>query len=223
MTGISYAITVKDELDEIMALFRAIAGHFRPSDEVVVLVDHRDKPSPVWAFVTQYTDVFTPRVYEADFEKDFDRKFADWKNHLNSKCTKKWIFNIDADEVPTPQLFQYLQYISDEDLNIDLVYIPRLNLVQDITPVHIRMWNWTVSDVGDYKNCINWPDYQARFYRNNPTKLFWEGDVHEGILGYTSYAMIDSSDYECRLNHFKHISKQEKQNLLYQQIAARQK
>ena len=63
---------------------------------------------------------------------------------------------------------------------------------------------------------INFPDYQARIYKNDP-KIKWEGKVHETITGYETIAELPTEEYLCLLHH-KSISKQEQQNKLYETL-----
>jgi hypothetical protein len=50
----------------------------------------------------------------------FDRHFANWKNKLNSYCTGDYIFQIDADEIPTKTLIDYLPDIIDGNPTVDV-------------------------------------------------------------------------------------------------------
>ena len=55
-----------------------------------------------------------------------------------------------------------------------------------------------------------------RLYKNSPD-IEWKGKVHEKIEGYKEYGTLPSEE-EFALYHPKTISKQEKQNQLYETI-----
>jgi len=63
---------------------------------------------------------------------------------------------------------------------------------------------------------INFPDYQARLYRNTDT-IKWEGKVHETIVGASVISRLPLDKVYC-LYHPKHIERQEKQNELYNNL-----
>jgi predicted metal-dependent HD superfamily phosphohydrolase len=63
---------------------------------------------------------------------------------------------------------------------------------------------------------VNFPDYQARIFRNSP-EIKWVRAVHEHITGCKTYAHLPPQE-ELSLYHHKTIDKQEKQNELYSKI-----
>lgn len=63
---------------------------------------------------------------------------------------------------------------------------------------------------------INFPDPQMRFYKNSP-EIKWIGKVHERLDGFKHYSMFPT-DVQYAIRHHKEISRQEKQNELYERI-----
>lgn len=63
---------------------------------------------------------------------------------------------------------------------------------------------------------INFPDYQARLYKNTDT-IKWEGRVHETIFGASVISRLPLDKVYC-LYHPKDIIRQEKQNELYSNL-----
>jgi len=199
---ISYAITVCDELEELQRLINRLEDLKRKEDEIVILVDLNKATTEVVEYVQ------TLRV-QARVEGDggyFDGHFADWKNKLKSLCSGDYIFQIDADELPTSDLITDLHLILGQN-NVDLFLVPRDNKVKGITEEHIQKWGWKVDILGR----INFPDYQTRIYKNND-KINWVNKVHERIEGYKTYAALP---HEYFLHHIKNIERQEKQNNYY--------
>ena len=138
--------------------------------------------------------------------------FASFKNNLKSHCTKEWIFNIDADEMPSGFLLENIRDILNHNKDIDLIIVPRWNTVNGITSRHINLWGWRNDDLGR----INWPDWQMRIYRNKEN-IRWKNKVHERIEGYDKYAFLPEDKDYC-LFHNKSIEKQESQNNFYNTI-----
>jgi hypothetical protein len=96
---------------------------------------------------------------------------------------------------------------------VDLFYVPRINTVDGLTEEHIKKWHWQVNE----KGWINFPDYQARLYKNKP-EIKWTKGVHETITGFKTRSVLPAGDLFC-LKHHKQISRQEKQNEFYEAIA----
>jgi len=96
--------------------------------------------------------------------------------------------------------------------DVELVWVPRVNLVNGITDFHMKLWNWRASD----KGWINFPDYQARIFKN-VDHIKWVGKVHEVIQGAQTFSHLPPHE-ELTLLHKKDIVRQEMQNKLYDNI-----
>ena len=143
---------------------------------------------------------------------NFQQNFLENKNYLNSKCTKDYIFQIDADEIPSDFLVENLPLIL-QDNPVDLLITPRKNLVKGLTQDHIKKWGWIVTEDGR----VNWPDYQKRIYKNTAS-IQWTGHVVHGMVtGYKEYVMLPAQDEFCII-HNKTIDRQESQNNRYDKI-----
>jgi hypothetical protein len=202
--NISYAITVCNERHEIEKLIGFLKENKHPDDEIVVLFDSNNGTNEVELFL----DAISTHINL--HKSPFNFHFADWKNKLNSYCTKDYIFQIDADEIPAHDLMDSLHSIIKQD--VDVILVPRENTVSGLTEEHIKMWGWKL----DKMDRVNWPDYQWRLYRNDPT-IKWVNKVHEKLEGFKTYSAIPSSEEYgmLYLHHPKNIERQEKQNQLY--------
>jgi hypothetical protein len=209
MTSISYAVTVCNEYAELKTLISKLTPHITSTDELIILVDATNCTANVRKLCDEYDHSYSISI----FYHNFDRDFAAHKNYLNSKCTKDWIFNIDADEYPTEYLLTNLKSILDANPEVDVFAVPRINTVDGLTPEHISRWGWVV----DSNSRVNWPDYQTRIYKNKPN-IAWHGKVHEVVKGWSigSHLPCDNEDYA--LVHPKDIARQERQNNLYNNI-----
>ena len=171
----SYAICVCNEALELDQLLTQLADNKRPDDDVHVLVDTGKVTPEVREVLSRYA----VQVHEREFQNDF----AAHKNFLNSKCKGDYIFNIDADEVPSEYIFKIIPDI--EKGSTDLVYVPRVNIMPGITEGDLKLHNFQLNDSG----FINWPDQQGRIYRNDPS-IKWEGKLHEKIIGATALGQL---------------------------------
>ena len=208
MATISYAITVSTELDEIKKLIPYLQQKIRHNDEIVVVYDSRNGSKEVLEYLEQ-AQVDHLHTYQ------FKGNFANLKNVLTDRCAKEYIFQIDADEIPAEYLIGVLPDILTDNPNIDVIRVPRINIVNGITKKHIQEWNWHQNPQG----WINFPDYQWRIYRNAPDRIKWVGKVHERLDGYKEIALLPKDSKDWCLHHEKSINKQEQQNSYYSRLA----
>jgi len=204
---ISYAITVCNEETEIQRLVTFLLKHKELQDEIVITYDSKNGTKSVDEYLRSHSvnGEFNWHPFE------FEGNFSDLKNHTKDMCNGDYIFHLDADEIPHETLIEQLHTILDMN-DIDLVWIPRINTVDGITQEHIDKWGWKVNS----KGWINYPDYQARVYKNVDT-IHWTRRVHEYIVGTREYSHLPPYE-ELSLYHHKSIDKQEQQNRLYSDI-----
>lgn len=215
MVTISYAILVNDEYEEIQKLIGCIFENWKATDEIVVVQDYKgsiDKQTEDWKLVAEYLQGYTKFTKFSFFQHPLNNDFASQKNYLNSKCTSDYIFNIDADELPTEDLMINLHTIIEANPTSEVFIVPRINKVDGITQEHVGKWCWKIDEDGD----INWPDWQWRIYKNN-NEIKWEREVHEYLVDYKKFSYFPM-DKILALKHFKKIDKQEKQNEHYAKI-----
>ena len=206
MITISYAITVCNELDEIKTLLPFLYEKKRKQDEIVILQDVSKNHSEL----TTYLENFTANGSDVLLvQQEFKNHFADWKNLLTDFCTKQFVFQIDADEVPHEELIESLPFLLEMNQDVDVMLVPRVNTVEGLTQDHIAKWKWSVNE----KDWVNWPDYQWRIYKNT-IDIRWINKVHERLKGFKQYATLPMEE-EFALYHPKEIERQERQNDYY--------
>jgi len=203
---ISYAVTVCNEFVEIQRLLKFLLENKRMQDEIVILFDEANGDLEIENFLRSNSVGY--RWYKGKFENHF----ADWKNHLTTLCSGDYIFQIDADEIPTKTLMNYLPDIIDGNPNVDVLLVPRINTVDGLTKEHVAKWGWNVSQEG----WVNFPDYQWRIWKNLPD-IKWENKVHERLTGYRIMSSLPSQEEYC-LHHPKTIDRQERQNAYYESL-----
>jgi len=217
---VSYSITCYNEHRELDDLLHHLSKHIRDEDEVVVTQDISklgDKNIIQDEFYAlekviekyQYGTYFNGNLKVTQFK--FEKDFSKLKNYAKSKCSGDFIFSIDADEIPNEILIKQLPDILEIN-DTDLIWVPRINLVNGITSWHLHHWHWRQTEQG----WINFPDYQARIFRNTDD-IKWIKPVHEVIDGANTYAHLPPQE-ELTLKHEKEINKQEQQNRLYDSI-----
>lgn len=204
---ISYAVTVSSEVQELMRLLNTLSALKRPEDEIILLIDKTKE------YVDEIKKACKNYPISCTVEDAFNGDFSEWKNKLRKISNGDWIFQIDADEVPTEELIDDLPALLEANSSTALILVPRENIVNGITPEHIRRWNWNDAEEG-----INWPDYQTRIYRN-VEGVQWKGKVHERIVVEPGIGTINYIPYKThRLIHIKSIETQVKQNKLYDRL-----
>ena len=205
---ISYAITVCNEIKELTKLLNFLQLRIRKEDEIVIQYDESSVTNEVKEYVTLMDSMHdNHKVIGYPLNKDF----ASFKNNLKSNCSKDYIFQIDADEIPNEYLVDYLPQVLKEN-PVDIVFVPRVNTVEGLTDAHIQKWGWKVNE----KGWVNWPDYQTRIYKNTED-VTWMNKVHERITGYDTFSNFPAQEEWC-LYHPKQIDRQEKQNEFYETI-----
>jgi glycosyltransferase involved in cell wall biosynthesis len=198
---ISIAITVCNEHQELETLLDYLQERaLSPEYEIIIQIDEQN-----------HTPEVLHTVIDRGIKHHFfslNKDFATYKNELKKHCKGEFIFQIDADELISPEMFETLPFILKANPEVDLYYVPRINTVSGITQEHIQKWGWK------YENeRVNWPDYQSRIYRNTPD-INWKNAVHEVIEGHKQFTLLPAVD-ELALIHHKSIEKQEKQNQFY--------
>ena len=209
---ISYAITVCNELEEIKRLVSFLLLHKREEDEIVVQQDELTNPSMETVAVQNYLNelIFENKIKFVSYALNND--FGAFKNNLTSHCLGDYIFQIDADEMPTEDLINNLPYILEINPEVDIFLVPRINTVEGLTQEHVNQWRWNVNE----KGWVNFPDAQTRIYKNSD-KIGWMNKVHERIVGFESYTNFPADEIYC-IRHPKTIERQEKQNNYYETL-----
>ena len=207
--GISFAITAYNEHEELKQLLNQLVQIVKPNDEIVIQLDNKATNE-----VIKITDEFFNKHSEkVNIKKTFfglDNHFANFKNNLKEHCAKDWIFQIDADETLSETFCRIIHEVLETNEEIDLIAVPRVNIVNGLTQEDVIQWRWQLNNQG----WVNWPDSQHRIFRNKP-EIKWVNKVHEKIVGWKTYAELPSEDDSYALYHVKNIDRQRKQNEFY--------
>jgi hypothetical protein len=207
MINITYAVTVCNELEEITKLINFLHPRIQSDDEILIQYDEDSATDAVKQYLLIISQLHNTNIRVISYPLNND--FASFKNNLKDNANGIFIFQIDADEIPSEYLIENLHELLDFNKDVDLFFVPRINTVEGLTPKHIKKWGWNVSD----KGWVNFPDYQTRLYRRT-SEIEWENKVHERIKGYNTLSVLPAEEEYC-LYHPKKIERQEKQNAYY--------
>jgi glycosyltransferase involved in cell wall biosynthesis len=201
---ISYAILTHNEGEYIDKLLTLLTTYKRSIDEIVIVDDYSDGELTK-SILDTYKDQIN--LHYRTFDGDHTQK-----NYLNSQCTGDYILQLDADELVSPEFLEMLPELLEDNNEIDLFIMPRINTVEGLTPEYIAKWKWNVNE----KGWINFPDWQMRLYRNCDW-LKWDGLLHSKIEGHKTYVFLPAEELFCIL-HPKQLERQVEQNDLYDKI-----
>jgi len=210
MINITYAITVCNELEEITKLIDFLKDKIEKEDEILIQYDEDSATDAIKNYLNIISQLHNTNIKVIGFPLNND--FASYKNNLKTHAKGIFIFQIDADEIPSEYLMQNIHEFIEYNKDVDLFFVPRINTVEGLTAEHIKKWKWNVTDAG----WVNFPDYQTRLYRRT-SEIEWQGKVHERIIGYNTLSVLPSEEQYC-LYHHKQIERQEKQNDYYDTI-----
>ena len=134
---ISYAITVCNEFVEIQRLVNFLVKNKRHQDEIVILYDESNGDIEIENYLRSHSV-----NGEFNWHKGkFNNHFADWKNKLTSLCSGDYIYQIDADEMVSTYVLNFLPEVLLYN-NVDVIQVPRINTVEGLTQEHINKWGW---------------------------------------------------------------------------------
>ena len=210
MINVTYAITVCNELEEITKLIDFLKNKIDKDDEILIQYDENSATKPVKDYLTIISQLHNSNIKVISYPLNND--FASFKNNLKDNASGIFIFQIDADEIPSEHLMENIKDIIEYNKDVDLFFVPRVNTVDGLTKEHIKKWKWQVNELG----WVNFPDYQTRLYRRT-SEIQWQGKVHERIVGYNTLSVLPQEERYC-LYHHKQIERQEKQNDYYDTI-----
>jgi hypothetical protein len=210
MINVTYAITVCNELEEITKLIDFLKNKIDKDDEILIQYDENSATKPVKDYLTIISQLHNSNIMVISYPLNND--FASFKNNLKDNASGIFIFQIDADEIPSEDLMENIKDIIEYNKDVDLFFVPRINTVEGLTKEHIKKWKWQVNELG----WVNFPDYQTRLYRRT-SEIQWQGKVHERIVGYNTLSVLPQEERYC-LYHHKQIERQEKQNDYYDTI-----
>jgi hypothetical protein len=149
---ISYAITACNEHIELEKLLRFLKRNIREEDEVIIQLDSINTTNEVQEVCNLFTgfnhktELVDSITNSKSYQFPLNNDFATFKNELFKQATGDYMFSIDADEIPHIDLIKSLPLILEQNSEIDVFFVPRVNTVDGIGLSHIKhKWGWNVS------------------------------------------------------------------------------
>lgn len=197
---VSFLVTVCDEFRELDRLLKQLSTSKSAGDEIVVVYDSNKVTDEVKEILVNFDNKVDKYSY---LPFDFKGNFSDYKNFGNSLCKNDWIFQIDADEYLSLHLYTNLHNIINinEPSNIDLIAIPRINIVKGITQKHIDSWGWFIGRDENYADADEYDSSSEsyKFLKDNGFIISEQkGDGTKIVVRYYC-PIINYPDYQTRL------------------------
>jgi glycosyltransferase involved in cell wall biosynthesis len=217
---ISFLVTCHNEDQELKRLLKQLLDHIvshNCEDEIVVLDDYS-------------TNIETQKIIDSSipnikfYQRRLDGDFSAHKNFGTSKCNNPWICQLDADEYLAEGLLWNLHDIIENNPEVELFRVPRINLVRGLTQEDAHKWGWQVGTLPQFPDIpiVNWQsgDHQSRIYKNDP-RIHWHRKLHETVIG-ASMVCVIPVDPDYAIIHDKTIERQRQQNEFYAQNWSRE-
>lgn len=213
---ISFLVTCKNEGHQLKELIDVLIKHI-DNNEIIILNDFSSDETTrdLLNIYRNLSNQINIKVYD----HDLNNNYSEHKNYGKDLCRGEYIFQIDADELPSNLLLENITDILKLNPDIDLFWIPRINDFRGVNQQNAVQWGWRLTPYED-RNIVNWPDPQGRIFKN-VNYMRWERRLHEKIEGVTSFSYLPNA-FEYALHHNKTIEKQIATNIKYNQLFTQQ-
>jgi glycosyltransferase involved in cell wall biosynthesis len=213
---ISYLVTCHNETTTLKNLLDRLLVNLG-NDEIIILRDDTNPISEETRKIISSLNVEDSRI--GVFEHRLNNNYGGHKDWGASKCSGDYIFQIDGDELPSEYIIgENLHAIIEANNNVELIYVPRINDFRGVSHQHALQWGWGLSESPTYERPrVNFPDWQGRIFKREPSRIKWDRRLHEKLIGHTSYSYLPE-DEEFALYHNKTIEKQIETNIRYNKL-----
>ena len=211
---IDYSIHACIEYHELRGLIYYLQNFLQDKDRILVTLDKNNTNDQMIEMVEE--SGITPALFPLN-------DFASMTKFIRSRCTNPTILELCADEVPTIPLIQQCRGVFEQNLQIDAVAIPRINIYSDLTAdkaakmyVGPRPQDFLINEKRNNFGWHVWPDYQVRLTKNVDYIGYGE-NVHSGHIGFRNVGHLPA-DPRFALLHVKSVRKQERMLKLYDRL-----
>lgn len=192
---ISYQILCKNEDSSLEKLLDFLVTHKRDEDEINVCRDSLgENPTTL-----QVIDNFKNHINY--FEREITHTIHNQKNWLAEQASGDYLFYLDADELLYEEFISALPTIIETNPDVDIYFLPRINIVEGITQEYISQRGWQVNE----KGWINFPDVQDRLFKHGGGikfneiphgRLLNEGKKYSFLPAEELYSIIHIKSFE---------------------------
>jgi hypothetical protein len=214
-----YAITVSTEAEELKRILKQLSSNLDEEDKILLQVDQGNETKEVIKVINELSKNINKSQFKVIYFA-LNEDFASFKNNLLANAGDQgFMFQIDADEYLSSSLMQNLKYYLAENLDVDLIYIPRANYYINMEG-NAEFQEWVRKDL-DELGRFRYPDPQGRLIRLANKKIKYKNKLHEQIIGVEKNAQMPNynKSQNWDLIHIKTMKKQNKSEILYQKIS----
>ena len=207
---ISYLVTCHNETDTLKELLTKLFKYKSVDDEIVIIDDCSDNLKTIE--ILSSASSLGVRLIQHKLTDSYGNQ----KNFGIENCLGDFIFQIDADELPSElTLGGNLKSIIDSNSDIECILVPRLNDFKGVNQQHAMQWGWRLIESPSLKRLVvNWPDPQYRIFKKDYPRISYKRRLHEKVEGFNSYSFLPfEEDYA--MIHNKTIEKQVETNIMY--------
>jgi len=158
---LSYLVTTHNETDCLDTLLSKLISFKKDNHEVVLLDDYSDNPTTI-SIIEKYKSSINFQ------QKKLQNDYGAHKNYGIGLCKGEWIFQIDADELPTDVLLENIDVLLQSNVNNEALWLPRLNYFTGVTDQDINMWGWNCNTFKDliHEKLIDDTSDEYKFLKN---------------------------------------------------------
>ena len=121
MINITYAVTVCNELEEITKLINFLHPRIKSEDEILIQYDENSTTDAVKQYLLIISQLHNTNIRVISYPLNND--FASFKNNLKDNANGIFIFQIDADEIPSEYLVENLSDFIEYNKDVDLFFV----------------------------------------------------------------------------------------------------
>lgn len=198
---LSYCITACDENEELFLLLSQLEGVLGIDTEIIVQTDSSKVTKDVLHVINNHD--ISDSIKHVNFPLNGD--FATFKNNLFKHARGEWIFQIDADELLNPYLLYNVKEMLEINDNMEMIAVPRVNIVDGLTQDWINQWKWGISKQDNAMGSTTEPiSVYSDFYRvletNNLIKEDYKvNDKGDSRIVVYHKPIINFPDYQTRI------------------------
>jgi hypothetical protein len=162
---VSYLVTCKNEGSSLKQLCDRLYL-FKSNAECIILDDYSDNTETL--NILKELDILDSTFYKI-YKHSLDNNYGAHKNYGKSLCKGSYIFQIDADEIPSESLMQALPLLVEYNPDIELFWLPRVNDFDGVTDKDASTWGWRLTKLDQFfrEKIIEKSSYEYIFLKNN--------------------------------------------------------
>ena len=163
---ISFLVTIHNEgVNDLGFLLDQLSEYkkINPQDEIVVLDDYSDNLETL-ELLEKYKDDIK------HVKHSLDLNFGRHKQAGNEQCSGEYVFQTDADEYFAEDLLYGLKDLVEENPDVELFLVPRINIIRGLTKEHLKRYPWDISKIsglGDGSAVMDQDSEEFKFLNDN--------------------------------------------------------